>query len=244
MTEARRAARMVAALCLLLLGAGGCTRCSGDVTPRAAATADAGRGLVAGVARTPEEVAACHAEEAERAAESPRRTIPPPAQPLHLREDPADLTLKDCDALVLRWNFYSAKNKGGCFVNAFRATPGGPVTDLATGLTWQDTTSPEPLAIEQVGPYLETLNRERFGGFSNWRLPTLEEAFSLVESAEFDNTTFVDKLLFVTRKEWWTSDVHTAEKALWVMYAGGAACLPVLHDQESRYHVRAVRSAE
>jgi serine/threonine-protein kinase len=198
--------------------------------------------LQTGVSRTPDELAACRAEEARRAAGESRTPVPPPERPVQLRDKPRSLTLKECDEMVRRWNFYSGKDRDGCFVNAFRVTSNEGVTDLATGLLWQSTTSERPLPFSEVESYLARLNRERFGGFSDWRLPTLEEGFSLIESVPFDNT-HTDNRLFVTQVEWWTSDFHTSADYQWVLFTVGGGCLLVPRDHNTRHYVRAVRSS-
>ena len=55
------------------------------------------------------------------------------------------------------------------------------VIDHATGLTWQQSGSSEQITYQSTPNYINRLNRERFANFDDWRLPTLEEAMSLVE---------------------------------------------------------------
>ncbi len=53
------------------------------------------------------------------------------------------------------------------------------VIDYITGLTWQHGHS-SPMLYSETSEYLTSLNQKKFAGYNNWRLPTLEEAMSLV----------------------------------------------------------------
>jgi len=52
------------------------------------------------------------------------------------------------------------------------------VTDLTTNLMWQRGGS-EINSIRTIQNWIEELNRSKFAGYSDWRLPTFEEALSL-----------------------------------------------------------------
>lgn len=84
--------------------------------------------------------------------------------------------------LVKKWNFYDAElNPGGSFENYF-ADSGNNLTviDEKTGLMWQkgglDITS-----IRSMQKKIKELNERGYCGFHDWRMPTLEEAMSLME---------------------------------------------------------------
>jgi hypothetical protein len=92
------------------------------------------------------------------------------------------LTEEEVAGLAAQHNFYDSRNNPqGNFRNALVDNGDGlTVTDHASGLMWQrggcDLT-----AVRNVQKYVEELNRQRFAGFADWRLPTMEEAFSLLE---------------------------------------------------------------
>lgn len=52
----------------------------------------------------------------------------------------------------------------------------GTVTDTNSGLTWQQTPPLEGMTWQEAKEYCENLE---FGGFSDWRLPTAKELFSI-----------------------------------------------------------------
>ncbi len=60
------------------------------------------------------------------------------------------------------------------------------VVDHALGLSWELPGGLRPISIDLAAPRAHTLGALRFGGFQNWRLPTIEEVFSLVHMARCD----------------------------------------------------------
>ncbi len=59
---------------------------------------------------------------------------------------------------------------------SFKDNGNGTVTDLNTGLMWQQTPAMEGMTWAQAKEYCENLE---MGGYSDWRLPTLKELFSI-----------------------------------------------------------------
>ena len=53
--------------------------------------------------------------------------------------------------------------------------------DQASKLTWQLSGSDQLLNIEEAIQYIDNLNKNMFGGVDNWRLPTVDEALSIME---------------------------------------------------------------
>lgn len=79
------------------------------------------------------------------------------------------------------------------------------VIDRATGLMWQQQGS-QILKDELAAGYVEDLNRSRYGGFSDWRVPTLEEVASLIRPTGTNNGLFIDRAFDPVQKTLWTSD--------------------------------------
>lgn len=73
------------------------------------------------------------------------------------------------------------------------------VIDHATKLMWQRSGSPDKMTYEEAKKYPDQLNREQFAGFNDWRLPTLEEAMSLLESAEKNGDLYIDPVFDKTQ---------------------------------------------
>ncbi|MGV1097858.1 Lcl C-terminal domain-containing protein [Thiovibrio sp. JS02] len=105
-----------------------------------------------------------------------------PLQKVVLRDKGAVVLEKEVPALIRVHDFYDAQyNPAGSFANVL--VDGGDtltVVDERIGVMWQrggcDLTT-----IRNVQKYVEQLNASRFAGHDDWRLPTMEEALSLVE---------------------------------------------------------------
>lgn len=72
-------------------------------------------------------------------------------------------------------------------------------------LTWQEEGSPRPLNPELAGLYISKLNNEAHAGFTNWRIPTMEELMSLLER-EPVNERHINELFGARQFVVYTSD--------------------------------------
>ncbi|MBU1060411.1 MAG: DUF1566 domain-containing protein [Proteobacteria bacterium] len=85
-------------------------------------------------------------------------------------------------AVIRKWNFFDSEyNPEGFFENQLVDTGDGlTVVDQKTGLMWQrgglDINS-----VRTMQRNIEKMNREGFAGYYDWRMPTMEEAMSLME---------------------------------------------------------------
>lgn len=119
----------------------------------------------------------------------------------------------------------------------------GTVTDTITGLMWQQTDGGE-MTIENAAIYCDALT---LGGFSDWRLPSAHEGFSILNhqcaSPPLDPSVFT-----VTMAEyWWTGTRQVNDSNMvWVTNAGGGIGNHPKNETVSaggskKIHVRAVR---
>ncbi len=106
----------------------------------------------------------------------------PDIQQIQLPDEPSEISEEEAEQLVKQFNFYDCdRNTAGSFTNYLVDNGDGlTVSDLATGLMWQregfDIMSHRMLCKD-----IDQLNKEEFAGFSDWRLPTMAEALSLLE---------------------------------------------------------------
>ena len=116
--------------------------------------------------------------------------------------------------------FRNPEGKG--IVHQYQQQAGGKVvTDGATGLMWQQSGSGSTMTYDKTKAYIDQLNRETFAGFDDWRLPTLEEAMSLMEAKEKSAGLYIDPV-FDTNQRWiWTSTQPRASAAWLVDFNGG-----------------------
>ncbi|MDI6797528.1 MAG: DUF1566 domain-containing protein, partial [Desulfatibacillaceae bacterium] len=91
-------------------------------------------------------------------------------------------------------------------------TDGQRVLDENTGLVWQAQCTDYPLSWQRAKAYLADLNRQRWLGFSNWRLPTVDEAIGILAPRPSDKDRCLPEI-FGNLPDWlWTADrkSHTA----------------------------------
>jgi hypothetical protein len=89
------------------------------------------------------------------------------------------------------------------------------VVDSATGLMWhQNGSSEKSLAYgsskimrwDEAKEWVRNLNSRGYAGYHDWRLPTAEEAVSLLESSKKNGKLYIDPV-FSKKQEWiWTGD--------------------------------------
>lgn len=120
----------------------------------------------------------------------------------------------------------------------------GTITDNVTGLMWQQTDGGE-MTIENAITYCDNLT---LAGYSDWRLPTPMEAFSILNLQNVNpaiNTTY---FTLTTAEYWWTSVYQAGDATkVWCTNAGGGIGNKPKSETISatgtfHYHARAVRN--
>ncbi len=98
--------------------------------------------------------------------------------------EPAIINDDEIAGIMKKWNFHDTQlNVDGNFKNYLIDSGDGlTVLDKRTSLMWQrdgiDITS-----IRRMNREINGLNEQGYAGFHDWRLPTMEEAMSLMENA-------------------------------------------------------------
>ena len=123
--------------------------------------------------------------------------------------------------------YYSNKEycnpSGSGFDNNFEKKNNGQVVyDHASGLTWQQSGSDHHMTYDQAEAYLAKLNSDQFAGHNDWRLPTLEEAMSLMETSK-KNGMYIDQVFDSTQLFIWTADAISASIA-WTVFFNSGYC--------------------
>ena len=125
---------------------------------------------------------------------------------VYLRQESKTLWDHQVKDTVRRYNFYESKsNPRGSFHNDFVDNGDGTIIDRATGLMWERGGSPAIRSFKRSKFYVRKLNKDRFAGHSNWRLPTVEELASLLRKEE-TNGIHTDPLFDTKQKTCWSSD--------------------------------------
>ena len=91
------------------------------------------------------------------------------------------------------------------FKNQFQDNGDGTISDIATGLMWQQDGSDSYMVFDNAQTYINGLNQNRFAGYSDWRLPTIPEFITLLEPEIEDKGLYIDPL-FDTLYCCWSSD--------------------------------------
>ncbi|NIW78480.1 MAG: DUF1566 domain-containing protein, partial [Calditrichae bacterium] len=114
------------------------------------------------------------------------------------------------------------------------------VVDYRTGLMWQRSGSPYHMFSAIASRYIDSLNAVNYAGYNDWRLPTLEEALSIMENQRQQNNGLHIDPVF-DDQQWWilTSDKDT-EDWEWIVYYSMGYCSQSPVGNFSTY-VRAVR---
>jgi hypothetical protein len=140
--------------------------------------------------------------------------------------------------------FKNRCNPDGSFNNQF-TTGKKVVVDMTTGLMWDRIGSAYTMKYEKARDWIKELNRNKYAGYNDWRLPTLEEGASLLKKKK-NSSWLCTYDIFSNEQRWiWTCDPYippfTDLPAVWAVdffygvvkrafWFGG-------------YYVRAVRTA-
>ncbi len=173
--------------------------------------------------------------------------VPDARKPKHtFRSSPATLSGDDVKKMLKKYDFYSTaeygfskawSNPGGKgIVNDFQRK-GQVIFDATTGLTWQQSGSPASMTFEKTQAYIEALNKKEFAGYSDWRLPTLEEAMSLMAPEQSEDGLFIDPVFDKSQYWIWTADRYSAS-ASWLVNFSYGYCYNYV---TTSFYVRAVR---
>ncbi len=167
-------------------------------------------------------------------------------QDVRLRSAGAELNAEQVRAMIIERGFFSARTNPGAAGVRHDYTAAvvegvAVVIDEATGLMWEQTGSQRLVTggWEGAAAHVRALNGRRHGGFANWRLPTLEEAMSLL-SREKAGDFHIDPVFNARGAPFiWTADASSADAAWVVYFFDGHA---VDEGRGSNAFVRAVRS--
>ena len=112
----------------------------------------------------------------------------------------------------------------------------------ATGLMWQQTGASNPITWAQAYDYISTLNQQQYAGYIDWRLPTIAELASLLESEKTSTELYLDPV-FGSEQLWcWSADKAMSTGNAWyISFSSGGI---QQHGTENAMFVLAVRSYE
>lgn len=105
--------------------------------------------------------------------------------------------------------------------NNFKDNQNGTISDLATGLMWEQADSKQPMSWEAALAWAQQKNSKNYLGYNDWRLPNAKELQSLVDysrSPQETNSAAINPLFEVTKIKdeggktnypfYWSSTTH------------------------------------
>jgi len=148
------------------------------------------------------------------------------ATPLLLRSRPLEnLSPADVTQMIKERDFYADNYWNGKGIHHEYeplTIDGEPVImDHTTGLTWRQG-SKGRMSYQNAENYIAELNARKFAGFEDWRLPTLEEALSLMEARKNENGLYIAPIF--EKRQTLSSYAHS----LRVLSSNGGGCRPGL----------------
>lgn len=166
---------------------------------------------------------------------------------IRLRIEGEDLAPKDVKKILFENGFYSSCwtynghfcNPDGAFGNTFTENKDGTVIDLSTHLSWEKGGSLKKMTWKEAESYIQELNRKGFGGHNDWRLPTVDELGSLLESAWTEDDLFIDPIFDEIQNTCWSSDFDGPARAWKANFQMGFI---INTPRTFKNYVRAVRS--
>ena len=170
-----------------------------------------------------------------------------PAKENTFRTEPVVLSKSDVKTFLEKHNFFDEyKNKEGReFNNIFelKEINGEQIVyDLASNLIWQQSGSYRCIKSENVRQWIKKLNVKNYAGYNDWRLPTLEEAMSLINKTATFNDLYIHSIFDKKQKMIWTADKVENKSWPWIVAFNNGSCSNF--GTGYSVHIRSVRSAD
>ena len=125
------------------------------------------------------------------------------------------------------------------------------VVDKATGLMWHQNGSDSSMRYKTVKKWIRKLNKRGYAGYQDWRLPTVEEAASLLEPSkknkEYDvdlgrTILYIDPFFSGELMIWTGDECEDGSEAAWgVSFYHGGVSWDSLYGGNAVRPVRSVR---
>lgn len=142
-----------------------------------------------------------------------------------LRSSYENCTKEDIEKMLKKYDFLNRfRNKTGNFINDFELitiNSNKIVIDHATELMWHQSGSMEQMDLDKEWNWKIRLNQQMYAGYSDWRLPTVEEAASLLKWNNKNMDLFIDPIFDKQQKSIWTCDHYSADSVWCVNFLIG-----------------------
>lgn len=115
------------------------------------------------------------------------------------------------------------------------------IRDEQFRLLWQVAGSEERLPYDEALRYVQQLSTHGDSTENHWRLPTVDEALSLMTREPDSNDLYIDPLFGQSQRAIWTSDCSSA-RGSWILDFELGYCTDSPQTTQYRFWVRAVQS--
>ncbi|NOG82300.1 MAG: DUF1566 domain-containing protein [Planctomycetes bacterium] len=137
-----------------------------------------------------------------------------------------------------KWGFYGSSTLKRDYeektINGERV-----VIEHTTGLMWHQSGSKSHTKWENAKKWVEDLNSKGYAGYQDWRLPTVDEAVSLLQADKKSNNLYIVPIFDKNQLYIWTGDGFL-KHAAWVVSFRSA--LTTWSEVKYRNYVRPVRT--
>ncbi|MGD2085779.1 MAG: caspase family protein [Candidatus Aminicenantes bacterium] len=142
-----------------------------------------------------------------------------PINPIFIRSTYKILNEDEFKSMVNKYRFFdNYLNKSGNFFNQYELKviySDKVVIDHETGLMWHQSGSWDKIRYKEAKEWINKLNQKGYAGYTDWRLPTLEEAASLLESNKMNGKLYVDPIFSEKQQMMWTGDLYYRNGYVW-----------------------------
>lgn len=165
-----------------------------------------------------------------------------------LRRTPSALSPHDVQDMIIKFDFYSKECLGEIWANEntsgfsnefYKYHKDSIIVDISSGLMWQNFGSQVIVDSNNVKNYIIHINKKKYAGYCDWRLPSLEEAMSLIESQNVESL-FIDKFFDRTQRAIWTCDKLKYYNWPWYVNFVNGNCIYL--DPQYTPHIISVRA--
>jgi len=177
-----------------------------------------------------------------------------------LRTEPKFIHIGGIKELLAKYQFFeSILNMHSNFTNDFVDNGDGTIADTVTNLMWQKEGSPRRLSHKKAKLFVGQLNKEKYAGYSDWRIPTIEELASVINQINTDGL-YINPVFEKRQTRCWTLDSCSTDyphllKGAWIanfktgnidkaMWPQGVDFWSSVYIKFDTNYVRAVRSVE
>jgi len=162
-------------------------------------------------------------------------------QQIVLRSQPCEVSESDVKNMLMKYNFFhKTLNRQGLFKNIFVDNGNDTVTDKATGLMWEKGGLSYKVTFYEAKLYIAGINEKHHLGYSDWRIPTIEELSSLlVQPSKTGIGLFTGQVFEKEQTVCWSSDSKN-KNYVWIVKLNTGDILWSFDGLD--YYIKAVRS--